>query len=94
MKKVILYGSAHCPSCSPAKEYLEKRNVTFGFVDITSGMGHLKRFLKLRDVNPKYNEVKSKNQVGIPTLVIDGEPFILEGDAYIEELIKKYKLAE
>ena len=49
MKKVIVYGSPMCPHCVEAKEILEKEGIRYGYVDITAGMAHLKKFLALRD---------------------------------------------
>ena len=47
MKKVIVYGSPMCPHCVEAKEILEKEGIRYGYVDITAGMAHLKKFLAL-----------------------------------------------
>ena len=52
MKKVIVYGSPMCPHCVEAKEILEKEGIRYGYVDITAGMAHLKKFLALRDSRP------------------------------------------
>ena len=54
MKKVIVYGSPMCPHCVEAKEILEKEGIRYGYVDITAGMAHLKKFLALRDSRPEH----------------------------------------
>ncbi|WP_250228561.1 glutaredoxin domain-containing protein [Anaeropeptidivorans aminofermentans] len=93
MKKVILYGSPLCADCVPVKDYLTEKEIRFGYVDITSGMAHLKKFLAIRDSNPKYEEIKKQQTIGIPTLVIDDEPFLLpEGISSVDGLIKEFDL--
>ena len=58
MKKVIVYGSPMCPHCVEAKEILEKEGIRYGYVDITAGMAHLKKFLALRDSRPEFDKAK------------------------------------
>ena len=69
--KILLYGSALCPDCPPAKELLESKGVTFAYLDITQNLMFLKKFLKLRETRPDFDEIKEKGQIGIPCLVID-----------------------
>ena len=44
-----VYGSMLCPDCVEAKEYFEKVNYKYEFVNITESMKNLKEFLALRD---------------------------------------------
>ena len=44
-----MYGSMLCPDCVEAKEYFEKINYKYEFVNITESMANLKEFLHLRD---------------------------------------------
>ena len=53
------------------KEALSQANIPFRYVDITSGMLPLKQYLKYRDTHPAFEEIKEKNRVGIPCLVIN-----------------------
>lgn len=71
VKKVIVYGSPYCPHCVDAKEKLDQENIRYGYVDITSGMAPLKKFLALRDSRPEYDSVKKEGSIGIPTIVVD-----------------------
>ncbi len=61
-----------------AKEALDAKGVPYAFVDITSGMAPLKRFLKLRDNRPEFAEVKEAGRVGVPCFVIDKEEIRFE----------------
>ena len=39
-----MYGSMLCPDCVEAKEYFEKINYKYDFVNITESMANLKEF--------------------------------------------------
>ncbi|MDF2547807.1 MAG: hypothetical protein K0R93_2705 [Anaerosolibacter sp.] len=70
------------------KEFLSGEGVKFGYFDISLDFGALKRFLKIRDTHPAYDQVKAGGRVGVPTIIIDDE-VILNVD--YEELKKKIK---
>ncbi len=69
MKKIILFSSGKCPDCPPVIERLNKENIDYENVDITESMANLKRFLKVRDYNSYFDEIKEGNRVGVPTLM-------------------------
>ena len=71
MKKVIVYGSPMCPHCVEAKEILVKEGIRYGYVDITAGMAHLKKFLALRDSRPEFDKAKEVGDIGIPCFLVD-----------------------
>ena len=61
------------------KEALSQRNLNFAYVDITSGMLHLKNFLKVRDHNDSHKEARENGRVGIPALSVDGVSYVVAG---------------
>lgn len=79
MEKIIVFGSKHWPGCEPAKEYLSNNNIKFLYLDITENMLYLKKFLKIRDNRPEFDEIKKAGRVGLPCIVInDGEQVIFD----------------
>ncbi|WP_353093337.1 glutaredoxin domain-containing protein [Tissierella praeacuta] len=79
MKKIVVFGSKHCPDCGPAKEHLSSQNIKFLYLDISEGMLNLKRFLKYRDNYEEFKEIKAAGNIGIPCIVInDGEQIIFD----------------
>ncbi len=79
MRKIILFGSKHCPDCGPAKEYLSNHDIKFAYLDISENMFNLKTFLKYRDNYDEFKEVKEAGIVGIPCIVINsGEQIIFD----------------
>ena len=71
MKKVIMYGSPMCGDCVEAKKVLEAEQISYGYVDVTAGLAHLKKFLNLRDNRPEFDAVKAEGKIGIPCFVVD-----------------------
>ena len=71
MKKIILYGSPHCPPCGVMKEKLEEHGIKYAYEEITGSMGALKRFLALRDSRPEFEAAKAKGNVGVPCLMVE-----------------------
>lgn len=76
------------------KEVLSKKNVKFAYVEITSGMGPLKQFLKLRDTSDVYTEIREAHRVGIPSLFVDDKPYVVNGPEHAEQLIEELHLVE
>ena len=72
----ILYGSKHWPGCGPVKEFLDKNNFEYTYVDITESMKNLKEFIKIRDTHDAYRGIRGRAMVGIPMLKV-GEDVIL-----------------
>ncbi|WP_298973918.1 glutaredoxin domain-containing protein [uncultured Fusobacterium sp.] len=78
-----VYGSMLCPDCVEAKEYFEKVNYKYEFVNITESMQNLKEFLALRENRKEFEEVKKFGYVGIPAILTDDNKIIL-GDEVLE----------
>ena len=72
-----------CPDCVEAKEYFEKVNYKYEFVNITESMQNLKEFLALRDNRREFQEVKKFGYIGIPAILTDDNKIIL-GDEVLE----------
>ncbi len=78
-----VYGSMLCPDCVEAKEYFEKVNYKYEFINITESMKNLKEFLALRDNRKEFEEVKKLGYIGIPTILTDDNKIIL-GDEVLQ----------
>lgn len=72
MKRIVVYGSKHWPTCQPAKAFLSENDIKFAYRDISENMLNLKLFLKHRDNNPVFDEIKKNGNVGLPCFVIGG----------------------
>ena len=71
-KKVIVYGTPACPDCVNLTELFDREGVHYGYVNILEGLGHLKKFLNVRDANADvFKEVTDALKIGIPAVVVD-----------------------
>lgn len=88
-RKIILYGSEQCDGCVELKALLTKKQVHFGFVDVLGGLGHLKKFLNVRDTHPElYETVRKEGRVGIPTLVVnDSEVYLSPDEETVDRIL-------
>lgn len=61
------------------KEVLSKNSINFAYIDITDSMANLKRYLKYRDNNSEFEEIRKNGRVGVPCIMVNnGEKFIFE----------------
>ena len=72
-----VYGSILCSDCVEAKEYFEKVNYKYEFVNITESIANLKEFLKLRDTRKEFEVIRNLGYVGIPAILTDNGEVIV-----------------
>lgn len=81
---IKMYVMHTCPDC----EYVEKQvegNPNFEVIDIGKHVRNLKKFLKLRDSNPAFDEAKEVGDIGIPCYVMeDGTVTLYSKDVGLE----------
>lgn len=85
MTKVIVYGYDVCPDCIDAIKELKNHNVTFNYMDFAKSTVNLKRFLKLRDSNPEFDNAKQDGNIGIPCFLLSDGTVTLD----LHEVLKK-----
>lgn len=94
MRKIVFYGTPTCSDCPPVKAVLEENNIKFLFVDVCESVGKLKMFLKLRDTEDAFQEVREQHKVGVPCIVIDDETIVIQNPDHVRQLIEQYHLKE
>ena len=69
---VIMYGMNLCPDCIEAINMLrDYANINIDYHEFTQATAYLKEFLKYRDSNPIFYEVKNAGNIGIPFFVTE-----------------------
>lgn len=63
------YGTHLCPDCEEAQALLDEKQVSYEYIDITASTIHLKEFLKIRDTDRRFLEVKENGCIGIPCFI-------------------------
>lgn len=64
--KIIMFGTNACPDCIEAVKVLDARNADYMYLEFSESTANLKRFLKLRDTESIFDEVKKKGGIGVP----------------------------
>ena len=78
-----IYGSLLCPDCMDCCRDLKEANVEFEYCDVSDSLLHLKEFLKIRDENEIFGEIRSAGKIGIPCIVREDGSITLDWNEYI-----------
>ena len=78
-----IYGSMLCKDCVECVADLKQANVEFEFCDFADSLLYLKEFLKIRDENSLFDEVRVKGSIGIPTIVKDDGSICLDWTEFL-----------
>lgn len=86
MTTITVYGSHSCPGTIYALNTLSAKQVGIDYRDITGGMQILKEFLKIRDTEAMFDEVKKIGNVGIPLFIFEDGTRTLDLNEVLEKL--------
>ena len=75
---MTVYGSMLCPDCVQCRKDLDDAGTQYTYCDFADDLAHLKAFLKLRDAEPIFEEIKREGKIGIPCIVLDDGTVTLE----------------
>ena len=64
-----VYGTSICIDCRNYKVIQENRGFEAEYIDITENVANLRAFMKLRDTEDIYKEIREKHGLGIPLFV-------------------------
>ena len=68
---MLIYGSMLCPDCVECIKDLDAAGIAYQFCDFADDLVYLKAFLKIRDAEPVFENIKREGKIGIPCLVYD-----------------------
>ena len=63
---IKIYGSMLCPDCVACRKDLDEAGVAYEYLDFSADLKNLKEFLKIRDGNPLFDELRAEGKIGIP----------------------------
>ena len=69
--KVTIYGMHKCINCRETMELFDSKEISYDFIEITDSTTTMKEFLKYRDNEKLFGEVKKENKIGIPFFVFE-----------------------
>ena len=66
---MLIYGTMQCPDCVECCKDLNAAGIAYTFLEFSENLKNLKEFLKIRDENPVFENIKREGKIGIPCLV-------------------------
>lgn len=78
-----IYGSMLCPDCVQCREDLDRAGVRYEYLDFSENLGNLKVFLKLRDENPLFDEIRKASKIGIPCILREDGSVTLDWEEFM-----------
>lgn len=69
--KVTIYGMHKCINCRETIGLFDSKEISYDFIEITDSTTTMKEFLKYRDNEKLFKEVKKENKIGIPFFVFE-----------------------
>lgn len=79
-----IYGSEQCPDCVNCKRDLDAAGVEYLYLNISENLLFLKKFLKLRDENELFADIRKNGKIGIPCIVDEDGTVSFEWDRYMK----------
>ena len=79
MSKPILFYAETCPDTAPFVAELDRLGVDYDEVEIMTSLPNLKQFIRLRDSNAEFDNLKANGYLGIPALLL------VNGDVVLDE---------
>lgn len=76
-----IYGSMLCPDCVQCREDLDKKGISYEYLDFSDNLRNLKEFLSLRDNNPAFASAKEEGKIGIPCILLPDGTVTLAWDS-------------
>ena len=79
-----IYGSEQCPDCVKCKQDLDRANVPYVYLNISENLMFLKKFLKLRDDNELFADIRKAGKIGIPCIQRQDGSITFEWDSFLK----------
>ena len=79
-----IYGSEQCPDCVNCKRDLDAANVPYVYLNISENLLFLKKFLKLRDENALFADIRKDGKIGIPCIVREDGSVVFEWEEFLK----------
>jgi len=80
-----IYGSRLCPDCVECLQAFDQSKIAYEYYDFSEDLPNLKLFLKLRDTEPIFHDVKANSSIGIPCIVDQDGRVELDWKQYVSQ---------
>lgn len=79
-----IYGSEQCPDCVNCKRDPDAAGVEYLYLNISENLLFLKKFLKLRDENELFADIRKHGKIGIPCIIDEDGSVSFEWNQYLK----------
>ena len=79
-----IYGSEQCPDCVNCNRDLDAAGVEYLYLNISENLLFLKKFLKLRDENELFADIRKHGKIGIPCIIDEDGSVSFEWNQYLK----------
>ena len=79
-----IFGSEQCPDCVNCKRDLDAAGVEYLYLNISENLLFLKKFLKLRDENELFADIRKRGKIGIPCIIDEDGSVSFEWNQYLK----------
>ena len=80
---IRIYGSMLCPDCVQCVQELDAAGVEYEYLDFSKDLRSLKEFLKLRDAEPVFEQVRANGSIGIPCILREDGSATLDWEEFM-----------
>ena len=75
---IKIYGMPTCPYCDYVHEQVIGREDEFEYINIGENIRNMSAFMRLRDTNSVFDEMKAIGDVGLPAFVLEDGTVTIE----------------
>lgn len=83
--KIVMFGTNACKDCVEAIKKLNECGADYMYLEFSENIANLKKFLKLRDTEVLFDEIKKEGRVGVPCFKLSDGTLTLS----LEEVLQK-----
>ena len=81
---IRIFGTKLCKDCVKCLEELDEAGVTYEYLDFSESILYLKEFLKYRDVDPAFSEIRSIGGIGVPCIQKEDGTLTLQWEEFLK----------
>lgn len=82
---IKIYGRSDCPDCVACKASFDENGIAYDYRDIGSSIKDMAIFLKIRDLNNEFDDIKGTGKIGIPVIVFEDRSVTLDWEDYLKK---------
>ena len=86
--KVLIYGIDSWSGCGAARKELDEYGIQYKYLSFSDSIMNLRKFLKYRDEEPMFDEIKAAGRVGLPLFQLEDGTLTFSLEEVIENTEK------